>query len=454
MELTNERAARQSRRTQSWAFWSLAALLFAAVMLGGGGSRYAINEMLIQLAALPAFAVGLGGNAHFGNWRAVRIPVILLFLGVFLAFLQVLPLPPQIWQSLPGREEITQAALLTGRAQEWRSWSINPELTVQTSLSLIIPLAVIMSAGLLDARLRRTLLYFLVILVLVNLLLGFSQSVSGGQSFYLYNSSHNGLPIGLFANRNHSAQLLLLGMFLFAGLMMTADDKRWRGGGRLMIIVSVLFVLTFSIIATNSRTVSMLLLPAFLFLAWQFTPSAMKRRGAAITAFGSLLVGLGLAALASSGKFSVVNRLFDRFAASDDHRFEFWPDAVQAMWVYFPFGSGLGSFDMVFRAHEPLASVGQQYVNNAHNDYLELAIETGVLGPLLIIVFLLWFLIRMLSSRKIKGMPLYAAAAIIGVLAHSLVDYPLRSYAILAFASMMLTVFALPDSSDENQGRR
>ena len=81
------------------------------------------------------------------------------------------------------------------------------------------------------------------------------------------------------------------------------------------------------------------------------------------------------------------------------------------------------------------------FANRAHNDVLELWLETGVFGLVLMTVFGFWFIGRSLASWRgaisqefpVDGTLARAATIIIGLLvAHSLVDYPLRTNAILA----------------------
>ena len=64
-------------------------------------------------------------------------------------------------------------------------------------------------------------------------------------------------------------------------------------------------------------------------------------------------------------------------------------------------GSGLGTFEKVYRMAEDPAKVDRYYVNHAHDDYLELAVETGLPGIILMLLFLGWWgrsVWRMLKS--------------------------------------------------------
>ena len=69
-------------------------------------------------------------------------------------------------------------------------------------------------------------------------------------------------------------------------------------------------------------------------------------------------------------------------------------------------------------------------VNHAHNDYLEVLLELGVPGGLLILTFLAWWGRRAVQIWRSGSTTPFAWAAMVAtatLLAHSIVDYPLRT---------------------------
>jgi O-antigen ligase len=106
-------------------------------------------------------------------------------------------------------------------------------------------------------------------------------------------------------------------------------------------------------------------------------------------------------------------------------------------------GSGLGTFDKVYRANEEPGKVDAVYVNHAHNDYLELAIETGLPGIVLLLCFLAWWgrsVFEMTISPAADQYAYAGAIASAALLFHSVVDYPLRTAAISAVFAMSLAL--------------
>src|SRR5262249_50217627 len=121
--------------------------------------------------------------------------------------------------------------------------------------------------------------------------------------------------------------------------------------------------------------------------------------------------------------------------------------------AYMPLGSGMGTFPSVYVLFEkPQDALIDVYANRAHNDVLELALEAGVVGLGLTVLFVAWLAARSVKvwvgrNLALGGIDLSlarAATVVVGlILAHSLVDYPLRTGAImgvLAFACGLLVV--------------
>jgi O-antigen ligase len=117
--------------------------------------------------------------------------------------------------------------------------------------------------------------------------------------------------------------------------------------------------------------------------------------------------------------------------------------SVELMHEFGAAGSGLGSFAKLYPLTEDPDEVDRFYVNHAHNDYLELAVETGLPGILLILAFLAWWAAavwRMLGSPASDQFALAGAIASAAILLHSLVDYPLRTAAISVVFAMCLAL--------------
>lgn len=427
---------------------SVAVFCVIAIAFGGGGSRFAIAEMLVQLAALPALYFAIFSNhssrANLATSGDMRLMEWLLIIIVAMVGLQLIPLPAFVWQWLPGRSEMAEAAALIGQGDSWRPLSIDPQRTVTSALYLIVPATGFLAIARLGRDSQRLVLVIILCAGTLHLGAAAVQAFSGGTSFYPYSTTHKGLPIGLFANRNHTALLLLMAIIMTPPLLCGRLSS--ARAGRLLIFAGLAIILAFAILATRSRAVTALLPMALLILAALGIPTAYRRIGLIILGGVTSLFAALLAIAVSTGNIGTLQGLADRFQQDDDHRFEFWPDTLAAIGRYFPFGSGTGTFDPAFRAQESLDIVGTHYVNHAHNDYIEIAIETGLPGLLILAALLVLTgrqVVRIISAYRAGTMdplPLHAALALAMLALHSLVDYPGRTLAIAAFAGALLAI--------------
>jgi O-antigen ligase len=101
------------------------------------------------------------------------------------------------------------------------------------------------------------------------------------------------------------------------------------------------------------------------------------------------VAALGIAVLL--GAQPAYYRVQERFRAdlASDGRIHLVARTVEAARFYMPSGSGMGSFVQVYPAFErPADGFVVSYVNRAHNDYLELWLESGLIRLAAMLSFL------------------------------------------------------------------
>lgn len=436
------------------AFLAIAFLLIVAILLGGGGLRFPRSELLIQLAALPALFIGIRNLRIAALSRDEKIIGSILIACLSLIILHIIPLPPFIWQSLPGRETMVEIATVIGRDNAWYSLSLDPSMSIESALSIIIFAAIILAGYQLHYAERIMLIKLILGLAAIHLLVALMQMASGGENFYFFNTTHKGLPVGLFANRNHMGLYMVLSIMMCMGLYRYqshqphADRKVPKPNISMALIVlsSAAALFTLGALITNSRSATILLIIAFLVCLFLAIPKKQARLAMPLTFGGAILIFGSALLLYNTNRFSVINTLIERFEQDDDQRFEFWPNIWEALQIYMPFGSGIGTFDLAFRANEKLEIVGSHFINNAHNEYLELALETGVFGPLIALAAILWLvrkIIQYIKARFTIGaqdiMALYLSISIGLIALHSLTDYPMRRFTIFAICAFFVS---------------
>lgn len=456
------------RLPRSYKFWLLVSF-FAFVFLTGGGSRHD-SQSLVMLRPLAVIVCGIALASLSAEQVRAHRGLFLLAAGAFLlALTHVVPLPPSLWQALPGRDVLVEIDRLAGIRDPWRPLAMVPSLAWNALYALFVPLAVLLLGVQLAPEERLRLLPVVLGLGLFSGLWGLMQIVGAPDGpLYLHRHTTPGAAVGLFANRNHQAALLsclfpVLATFASFGARSEeqAKIKFWLAiaGGAFLVPL---------IIVTGSRAglVTGVVGLAFAVVLYR-RPKLVAPVKRAVRRFNPRLLLISMAGLIVVALTVIMARAeaFRRLLAADqteDLRLQMWGPIADMALKYAPFGSGLGSFVQVYQIDEPAALLGLSYVNHAHNDWFELWLTAGVPGAVLI-VFAVFAYIRSSfsafagSSGDVRSVA-YArlGAAIIFIFAlGSVVDYPLRvpSVACLCvIAALWLNSKPTPES--EKTGRR
>lgn len=425
-------------------FGATAALLVMALLLGGAGVHYPLITAALEAAgfALLGFAMLRGGA---GLLRPPsRAAGILLIAMLALVLIQLVPIPWQLWAALPGRTLPADLLALAGLDGAARPMSLNPHATLGSGLALIPAIAIFLVASRLPVEDQRRLLTICVAAALFGALLGALQKAMGAGVLVPWMTGHGGSGPGLFVNRNHQAAFLLAAIPSAAAL---ATRPEWPLPPALARLVGAgaVLLLGAGAIATTSRMGILLLPLAVLMSVMLLVPGILTIRRALLTL--AALALLALIVLRSSG----VGVILGRFTGGDV-RLDYWTDTWLAIGQFWPWGSGFGTFADVFPSVENLNVIVRARAYNAHNDYLELLLEGGLPALALMAGFLALLAIH---AWRIRGAPRFQAslkvAAMMGmalILLHSLVDYPLRMFAVSAMFALFLAVLVAPAATD------
>lgn len=408
--------------------------LLAAVWIAGGGSR----ADLIGQVVVRGATWGLAIVAIFAGVRpapsAFRPVLLILLAALVLVLLQLVPLPPAVWQALPGRAMLSAAASVAGEPQPWRPLAIVPDAAINAASSLATPIAVLLLLSALNERERAWLPGILLALVTAAMLVGLLQFSGAGFDNVLVNDTP-GEVSGTFANRNHFALYLAIGC-LVAPVWAFSGERRitWRAPTAMGLML--LFELT--ILASGSRA-GMLAGSVALAIALVFARHGIRR------AFGTpprwLFPAIGAAVVVIFATFLVISIVADRAVSIDraatlgtgqDMRARGLPVVLAMIRDYFPIGAGVGGFDPLFRMHEPFGLLKRTYFNHVHNDFLEIVLDAGVPGLLLLIAAIGWWSwasVRVWRHRPdaVAVLARLGSAILLLVLGASVVDYPART---------------------------
>jgi O-antigen ligase len=433
-------------------FLSALALEVISGLFGGASQANALALMTVELASLPLLYLAVRRLVAKPLPRGALWALILLGAAALVPLLQLIPLPPAIWERLPGHGPEAEALRLANLVGGSQPLSLTPEVTWRSFLALAPPAAMFLGALSLTGRQKRLMALVWLAIATASLVLGVLQMISGLESpLYLYSITNPGAAVGLFANRNHHAAFIYA-LTPFAAVF-AAELRRGATDRRAVIPVLAALFVPLAIVGIgviNSRAGIVLMATALLgALAVAFRTGGLGRRwvGAALVG-GVSLLAVGAVAFFAFGP------ILDHFSAlksESEVRLDAWPIVLKAADQVLPFGGGIGSFETLYRSVEPLAQVGPAYFNHAHNEYLEVLLEAGWLGVILIAIFLAWLVrtVWRVWSRPARspdsGLSAAATIAPLLLLAHSVVDYPLRTEAIavlFAFCCAAITTEA------------
>lgn len=418
--------------------------LFLSIVIGGSAQGI-FSNLALQLAGVAILAWAFLTPAPLEGSRPARQLAWLAAAAVAVVLIQLIPLPPDLWSHLPGRELVVDGYRLLGQPLPWMPLSLAPADTVATAMALLPPLAMLALILRLGAYRDSWLVIALLCATFISVALGVLQIQSGGTGPYLYPLANLGTASGLFANANHMATLLLVTIpFLIA-----LGARRWRrmpktndrlltatlsGGAAVVVLLGI---------ATNQSFALMIIgAPVIGAAALQLIPPGRVRLGRLAAMLGLLfLAGAAVLAVMVSAGMSTSNQ------TSVDIRADIWKHTSQAIGDYGLAGSGVGTFPSIYALYEDPATVERTYVNHAHNDYMEIILEAGVPGLILILLFAAWWGSRAFAVWRSPNAAELARAACIAsaaILLHSLVDYPLRTAAIATSMAMALALMADP----------
>lgn len=439
-----------------------------AFLTGGSARGDVLSLVALRPLAVIAVAYGLALYGH-SMWRDHRATALFCLACIALVVVQLVPLPPAIWPHLPGREVVQSIDRTMGFGAAWRPLTLAPARTWNSLFALAVPLATLILTLAVGSRYRWILLYALLIAGIASSLVGLSQAIGAG--IYLYRVSTIGEAAGLFANRNHQATFLAC-MFPLLAVMAGGrgiherEDRLLRIGAAALALFFVPLLLV-----TGSRAGLIVGVVGLAAVPLIFSPRPIQtavrrhrqdrrrfrltpRQSVALAMAGvALLTGVTIAA----SRAESVKRLVQG-DAFQSRRASVIAPVVRLTGQQALAGAGFGTFADVYRIDEPDAVLAPTYLNQAHDDWLQVVLEGGLPGlALLVWTVLAWGRLTWASLRR----PLAASSRIafaragaammliLGIA--SVFDYPLRTPALAAMVTMAF-VFMLPDRSSEAEG--
>ena len=208
------------------------------------------------------------------------------------------------------------------------------------------------------------------------------------------------------------------GLLTLAALSLYLVLSGWRGGFALSTLLSLAASLPIGVAATMASEskkpfIGLAATVVILAVAWLVERCLEVPRFrqvlkvvAATAAAGGLAAAVILVKNSERMRFILSTRFSEGFNLSRllPHRLDTWQGAADAFHERPVTGSGLGSFAQVFAQHAIAV-----YTKYAHNLILQMAVDTGIVGVVLLIVFLGYVVILSLWRLVMKSHPLVRA---------------------------------------------
>lgn len=439
---------------------ALALVMLMAIALGGSSQAESLAFRLFQFMAAGILGVALFRLAGAQLSLVQFLAVLLAAMWILLVVIHLVPLPFEVASGLAGREHVRTAFSVAGIPEQWTPLSLDSGATAGVLLALMPPLALFLAVLTASSRTRWLLAGAIMVGVAANVMLGLGQRFQGrDSSLYLYEISNFGLATGFFSNRNNFAMLLCVAIPLIWAL--THRLMRDFGAQRLLVLAGgiVTMGIVFVGLAVSSSRSGILfgMLALTLSTAMVWSPPGSSK-GPARSRL-SLLAILGAALVV--GQFGMIGLL--RIAETDplaEYRVRIGEVTLRAAADFAPLGSGFGTFSAVYAMYETPATMLSNYVNHAHNDWLELWLEGGVPAALLLAFFLALFIWQAVRVWNPKGpyashiLPRAASVGALVLLVHSAVEFPLRMPALACVFAYLLAVMLTPYFHIDTEGRK
>ncbi|MEC4747783.1 O-antigen ligase family protein [Methylomicrobium sp. Wu6] len=432
---------------RGWAFLALSAVF---LMLLTGYLIIECNSLLRDAAKQHRQPFGL-------------CAFLLLLVAVWMWAQTTLELPAGWMSKLsPVTQEIyTSAQNILEPAQTSRAFpiSLEPGKTIdQAMLTLACFAMVILMQGLINSRQRLVQFCYVIVLSGVFQALYGTVMVLTGMEYLLFvpKKAYIGNATGTFVNRNHLAgyleMTLAVGIGLLLGSRKVSDQVRqhWRGVltyilqtlmSPIAILRCLLVIMVIGLLMTHSRMgnagfFNALLITSVIALV---ATRQFRRPG-----FISIILSIVTVDILLLGTWFDIGKVINRIENTGlDH--ETRDEAVQYVMQMLPdfwlAGTGAGTFAYIFPKYSQFVGGFYDY---AHNDYLQLWVELGVIGciPLagLVMFGLLngWSLLRRSESRLLRGVGFASIMGTVSLLIHSTVDFNLQIPAnILLFVALL-----------------
>ena len=384
---------------------------------------------LFNLGGLTILVLWVLDAWSLGNLRVSRNLLQLPLLGaIVLGLVQLLPLG----------EVSTNGATTIGFVHALSLDPYSTRLVLVQLASLLIYFAATLVFVDTPHRLHllvRTIMIFGFLLALF----GLTQSFTSPTKVYWIRELNQSTAFGPFINRHHFAGYMELTISLPLGLLFAGVVEKEKR----LIYIFIAGIMGVALVMTASRGGIISLVAEVVFLTivtaiWRRHSHRRRRRSSQLKHIAgraglaaTLLIGLFLGVVALGGEFSI-NRFIDSVNTDDPTtgRAHFWAVTLEIIKAHPYLGTGLGAFGVIYTRYD--TRNGLFRLEQAHNDYLQVLSDAGIVGAALALSFVVLLFYKALSRARSRddfrrGVALAALSGCFAVLVHSFFDFTLHT---------------------------
>lgn len=444
-------------RLSGFIFFLLCAIPIFSVIAFGAVDTWALGLLSLFLCLIVIFWTAdafFKKELHF-NSSLLQLPVLGLIL---IGLIQLLPL---------RRADVSSDLLSVSAINSLSLASYQTRLAVTQLIIYFIFFAAALVFINSQKRLRRIVL-MIVIFGSLMAFFGILQRLANPEAIYGLRQVGQAVPFASFINQHHFAAFMELTSGLTLALLFgksTKKDKRF-----LLLIAAVLMGIAVVLTSSRGGMLSLMGVIGFIVVANLLDRRREKsatatdkkdyRRNLVLIAGGlALILGFFGAVILLGGDASLIRGIGLESGQQDisNGRSHFWQIALKIFFDYPILGTGLDSFGFAFTRYDTWN--GNFRLEQAHNDYLQILADAGILGFACIAAFI-YLLFN--KSLKIIGkttdsfrrdVAMGALAGCFGILLHSFFDFPLRTTS-NAFFFLLLVVIATASIKSSKVHRR
>ncbi len=277
------------------------------------------------------------------------------------------------------------------------------------------------------------------------------QSVLSPGKIYGIYEVRFAVPFGSFVNRHNFAAYMEMTMSIPLGLLFAggiAKDKR-------LLYLTAIALMGVALLLSGSRGGFVAMLAEVILLVMLTTGASSRKALVLKVGFAGVLIAAIIVGSIFIGGESSLTRIAETATSKDitTDRGHIWSVTMDVITHNMPFGVGFGALGVAYTPYDSYS--GLERVEQAHNDYLQVVADAGVVGAIIGLLFLFWLFRLGLNASKTentyrRGVAIGALAGCFAILVHSIFDFVLHTTAISVLFIILMSLIVAAQNRYED----